>query len=368
MMAMTNSYDPETVRYFDIAHEGAQIRAIAQALPEIEKAVSGIDPRSVIILATDQVSRACAEFITSAPTPASGRAVTGRWPVAVASALPGYVGALDVVIVVGERGECDWASQALITAHNRGATCVYAGPAEGPLAGDVPQSELQIPALPGVEGLSPARVIATIYAVLALANRGAARNPELAGVLMDWAAAVDHELENLSPARGADINPGRELARFVAGAWSIHSGLGQPHSPEGTPTLGQRIGHVAAALWSAHGIPAAAVDTAQLPMVLEKYHERARELDAGTSHVDDIFYDPFIDGEAPRADLVPLKVILWAQDNTDLPHALAVNSMASHSAEGRSVTGESASPELSDIRTALCLIARAYAVTAYTPQ
>src|SRR5699024_1561599 len=36
---------------------------------------------------------------------------------------------------------------------------------------------------------------------------------------------------------------------------------------------------------------------------------------------DDIFYDPFLDGEK---NLVPLKIIVWGQADSALPHSLAM--------------------------------------------
>ena len=40
-------YDRETVRFFDVAHEGAQLRAVAGALPQIER-LRGMQPLSLI--------------------------------------------------------------------------------------------------------------------------------------------------------------------------------------------------------------------------------------------------------------------------------------------------------------------------------
>lgn len=353
---MTNAYDPETVRFFDIAHEGAQIRAIAQALPTLVAKTQELNPRSIVVLATDQVTRTCAEFIVSAFPGLC------RVPVVIAASAPAYVGALDVVVLVGERTQCDWASQALLSAARRGATCIYAGPSSGPLFEDVSDSAFVIPALPGVEGLSPARALVTLYALLASVG-GTHQSEELSAALEQWAQAVDSELESLSPARDSDINPGRQLAEFISNSWSVHSCETNPYEPETAVPVGQAIGSVAATLWATHGLPATALDAAQLPVALEQHAQHAQEEESGKSQIDDIFHDPFIDGEPSGADLVALRVILWDQSVTDLPRAMAVSCADEQSSPPGKATSEQAI-----MQRCLQLITRAYAVTAYLTQ
>ena len=106
-----SQYDPETVRFFDVAHEGAHIRAIAAHIQHLN-VVRGAEYRSIVILPTDQVARASAEMVTELISPLA-------WPITIADKLPHFVGPLDLVVAVGERADADWSSLALITAARR---------------------------------------------------------------------------------------------------------------------------------------------------------------------------------------------------------------------------------------------------------
>ena len=99
-------YDRETVRFFDVAHEGAQLRAVAGALPQIER-LRGMQPRSLVVVATDQLAAAAARAAVALCEPLA-------LPVIVADQLPAYVGPLDVVLIVGERASRETDSRALI--------------------------------------------------------------------------------------------------------------------------------------------------------------------------------------------------------------------------------------------------------------
>ena len=98
----TGNYDAETVRFFDVAHEGAQIRLLAGEVELWSEALRGLNPRSLVIIPTDAIAREAAHL-------GVGLAEPLRIPLVVTESLPRYVGALDVVVVVGETGECDWA-------------------------------------------------------------------------------------------------------------------------------------------------------------------------------------------------------------------------------------------------------------------
>ena len=53
-------YDIESVRFFDVAHEGAHVRAVAQAA-ELLDGLRNTSPRSIVVLVTDAVSDAAAQ-------------------------------------------------------------------------------------------------------------------------------------------------------------------------------------------------------------------------------------------------------------------------------------------------------------------
>ena len=333
----TGNYDAETVRFFDVAHEGAQIRLVAGEVERWGEALGGLNPRSLVIIPTDAIARQAAYL-------GVGLAEPLRIPIVVTESLPRYVGALDLVVVVGEPGECDWASRALITASQRGATTVLIGPAKGSLVEDCPEDTLVAPCLPTAEGSSPARSIAALHALCCLLYQGPTAVKE---TLEDLAAAVDRELAQLSPERDATTNPGRQLREFIDGARIIHSCVLDPYSYSERREhvqLDALVARMAATIWAVHGLPSAYVDPAEL--------RRALDRDSDSSPANDLFYDPFIDGDGAEGALVPLKVVFWGQEEANLPNSLAV----------RSIDPE---PGLGHLARSLQLITRSFAATAY---
>lgn len=308
-------YDRETVRFFDVAHEGAQLRAIAGVTGEIAQ-VRGMQPRSVIVVATDQIARAAAQFVMNQRSPL-------RYPFVITQALPSFVGALDIVVVVGDVADNDEYSRAVITANNRGATVILAGPAQGPIIDDAPASTILIPALPTSAGGSPVRTIGALSLLLDSLEE----DPRIVEQrLNDIADEIDEEIQQLSPERDATVNPARQLREFAEYAQVIHTGFRQP---------GLAVAELTATLWSARGIPSGFVSPEELP--------RAMETSAPQK---DIFYDPFLDG---GEQLVPLKAVVWAQEEAPLPNSRAETCPTT---------------QLGDTAAALRLVVRGFATTA----
>ncbi len=316
------NYDAETVRFFDVAHEGAQVRALIPAVEEATAALRGSNPRAVVIVPTDAVAAACAQFVAAEQ---SAVPVVVRRPGAV---LPSFVGALDLVVVVGERAEDDAASQAVVAAARRGARVVALVPPRGPLYEDLPGDALVFPALPTVAGPSPARYIAGLNVVFAALGQAAEAT---AGYLSGIASELDAEVEQLAPDRGSEVNPARQLRDFVEGAHVLHTG-----GP---------IAEVVGAIWAAGGLGGTVVERDAVPLVLERRAELSVEDSVNPA---DPFFDPFLDGPP----LVLSKVILWGADTPAgagaLPHSLAV-------------------PAASADAHPLQLIVRAFAATALDP-
>ncbi|GAB2500192.1 hypothetical protein CATRI_02950 [Corynebacterium atrinae] len=311
-----SAYDRESVQFYDVAHEGAQIRAIAGVLPELAT-LRGLTPRSLVVVATDLVARASARFAVSIRSPL-------RLPIVVTGELPTYVGPLDVVMVVGDRAEDPQISQELITADRRGALSILVGPAQGPIIVDAPARTILVPALPTVVGASPARTIASVSTVLDLLEE----DPSLIEQrLEDTASAIDAELEQLSPERDSLVNPGRQLREFADGARLIHTAHTRAEFG---------IAELMAALWTTKGIPSGAAPAAEITV------EPTREAS--------IFHDPFLDGPI---DLIPLKTIVWAQQPpvvSTQPHSLVVSTET---------------PQAGILAGALTLITRGFAATAF---
>ncbi|WP_291341068.1 hypothetical protein [Corynebacterium sp.] len=312
-----SAYGGETVRFYDVAHEGAQIRSVAGAVPQME-GLHGLQPRSVVIIATDQVATASARFVTRMRSPL-------RVPVVITDALPSYVGALDIVMVVGDRADDPDVSQGLIAADRRGATTLLVGPPRGPVLEDAPSGTILIPALPTVFGASPARSITAVSTVLDLLEE----DPDLVVQrLEDTADHIDEELEQLSPERDTVVNPGRQLREFGDLSRVLHTG--------GNRT-GFAVAELMSVLWSLKGLPSGvtAMDEMETPP---------------PAPVRDFFHDPLIDGPV---DLLPLRTVVWAEDPdvaAVFPDAFAVNCET---------------PGVGPLAAALKLITRGLAATTY---
>lgn len=322
-----SGYDPETVRFFDVAHEGAQVRALIPAVPQLHAALYGSHPRCVVVIPTDAIARACAHFV------AEEQATVPVMVVGLGAPLPTFVGALDTVIVVGERAVADWASHVIIAAAGRGARTILLAPGQGPLREDAPEDALVLPTLPAAAGPSPARYIAGLQAIFASFSQ----KPEVTeGYLSGVAEQIDEELEQLSPERDASVNPGRSLREFVQGARVIHTG--------------GALAFVIGAVWSGCGLEGTVVEPDALALVLDRRaaDETAR---AGGSE-QEVFFDPFLDGPPP----VPTKVIQWGTE-TDEYTADAGGADA--------MMGTLPVPAASAKAHPLQLIVRAFAATAY---
>lgn len=262
-------------RFFDIAHEGAQLRATAALVSWAEN----LRPRSVIILVNDDLGNAAASAAIAWAEPLTV-------PVVIVRQLPSYTGALDLVLALSERGEDDIMEAAVASAVRRGAYCALVAPAAGPLHREAPQEAYLLPALPGVSGPSPARFYGAVFAILrAVAGSGTAADIDAA------ADSVDEELAACAPSRDESTNPARQLLNAVAGARVVHSGH-------------RSIARVVATLWAAAGKEGTITDSVPV-----------------APPADDIFFDPYLDGDR---DLLPLRMILWGSAETQLPHAVAV--------------------------------------------
>ena len=319
-----SGFSREDALFFDIAHEGAQLRAVGQATHLLE-GLRGLQPRSVVVLATDQVAAAAARAVATFAAPL-------EVPVVVVDVLPAYVGALDVVVVVGDNAGRETDLRGLLTAVDRGAETILAGPNQGPLLEDAPQATTVIPALPDTAGASPLRTCAVVGAVLLALRQPAEVVAERFELL---ASEVDEELESVSPRRDVAVNAARKLRARTDGARVVHTGFGR---------AGSAVAQLVAALWSTHGIPASAVGMQELPYAVE----RAQEGNTGTT-TDDIFHDPYLDGPAK---LVGLTTVVWTCEATD-PVAPAGSQMESVETEADDLAARAAR-----------LVARAYAVTA----
>ena len=237
----------------------------------------------------------------------------------------------------GESGGED-ALRGLSDAAGRGAETVLAGPRQGMLIDEAPHSTARIPALPGAGGSSPARAATAVAAVVQCLHL----EPDLVAERLELLAdEVDAELEACAPARGAAVNPARQLSAAVEGARVAHTGVGP---------RGAALAELVAAVWTVGGAASSYIGSDELPAALERDRERNQ---AGPGPAaDDIFYDPYVDGPP---GLVGLTTVAWSVD--PLPPAVSAG-----------VRVETAAPETGDeTARGLRLLARAYAATALSP-
>ncbi|MCQ9370030.1 hypothetical protein NQ024_01965 [Corynebacterium sp. 35RC1] len=318
-------YSPEAVRFFDIAHEGAQLRNVAEQLQHGLFERVGVQPRSLVVVAGDHISHTAARLGAALQAPYA-------FPVVVAKQIPRYVSALDVVLVVTERRQFERLANEISVAANKGVPVVLAAGGEGPLQNDAPASVITVPPLPAVQGPSPARVVALVHV---LAQCFTQESSLIAEALSRAAEEVDDELLKCSPERDILVNPARQLAEAAMRHSMLHTGVGQdpsaPYDPDNAAGVTSAIAELMATLWSAQGVLSSYLehDTLQASMreLDRRYRERGRN---GTER--DVFYDPFIDGDAgptsgdgagtstaPAA--LPLKVLVWGDPTVADPVA-----------------------------------------------
>ena len=288
-------YDPETVRFFDVAHEGAQVRAVSGVVERLAE-LRGRQPRSIVVVATDHIALASARFAAATRAPL-------RMPLVVCDRMPGYIGPLDVVLAVGDRADDSITAQALITAANRGATTVFVGPPRGPILDDLPGDCLVVPSLPTAAGASPARTVTAVGALLDALEE----DPHLITErLTKLAEDIDDEAAQLSPERGEVVNLGRQLHAWADGARVLHTGVDRDWTA---------VAELISSLWSSRGLASGWTTPEELPTALRDMPVQP-----------DVFHDPFLDGPST---VLPLKVIVWGAETTDLANATAVEAPAS---------------------------------------
>ena len=259
---------------------GAQIRSVRDSsdLPQIDR------PRAMVVLGS------AAAVDTAFLTALVGRGAGA--PIVAATALPAWVGALDLVVVLAARVDDDAAAEAGATARRRGATTIVRAADSGPVA-DAAGPFLFAPVVAVPEALAaPAR-----WALLALVAARAGLGPtvELSRTadLLDATALACH------PAVETFLNPGINLAEYLGEGTGLLIGC---------DLLADAVaGHAARALADLGGVAAGvltAADAAGSPAVLRR---------AGAGK--DLFSDPFTGGE-PGQLIRPLLVSTTTQGPT----------------------------------------------------
>jgi hypothetical protein len=255
-----------------IAEAGARVRleAVTSAEP-LAAAVARLaesPPRAVVAAGPDsRLLRAVLEPTCPVPFVA--------WP---GPGLPGWAGALDLVVVLAPDGTDPGTAAGVAEAVRRGCQLVVATPEDSLVGRHVPGRYSTL--LPTVTGdqLATAVVMLDLLDRLAL---GPSADPEVV------ASALDDVAISCSPFRDLAVNPAKLLASGIADTSPLLWG--------GTVLAARAARRIAESLRRASGRAALAADAEHLLPVL------------AAAPISDVFADPFADGDGePRPSLVVL--------------------------------------------------------------
>lgn len=263
---------------------GAQVRAVAEALREgVFEPLDALRPRSVVVVcAATGTARAASACVSAL--------LAGRLDVPIVSSpsLPGWIGPLDVVVVVGDDAGDMVLADAAARASRRRAEVVVVAPIEGPLRDAL--SGNGIDASPRVHvdrRFAFAGNVAALFAVFASLT-----GVRLTGAmprLDDVADALDAEAAANHSSRETFHNQAKLLAARIGERPTVWTGDG--------PAATVIASHNAATLLSVSGMVCGTSDLATVAQTSRQIWANRRP------EVDPIFFDPDIDG--PAADPPP---------------------------------------------------------------
>jgi len=283
-----------------LAESGARVRREAAETAEalglaVERATSG-RPRAVVAAGPDsRLVRAVLE--PSCPVPFVA------WP---SPNLPGWVGSLDLVVVLAPDGGDPATASAVAEAVRRGTQVVVAGPERSLVAEHATGRDATV--LPVTTGDQLA-VAVLVLSYLDRVGLGPSADPE------EVAAALDAVAIACSPHRDLSVNPGKVLALTLADSLPLVWG--------GSVLAARAARRVAESIRRASGRGALAGDAEHLLPVIE----------AARQHT--VFDDPFDgDGAGPRP------VLLVLDDGADDPVRHEQRSTLTRAADERGVRVE----------------------------
>lgn len=267
---------------------GAQMRATAAALAEgvLEPLRGDQAPRTVVWVAT----RGAAESAGAMLAAALGGSTAA--PIVVASEVPPWIGALDVLVVAGD----DAADPVLVNAAaigiRRGARVVIVAPDEGPLR-EVAAGRAVV--------LAPRLMVADEFALIRYLAAGlAALHVVLPGRSVDLGALADDlDAEALRNSAGRELftNPAKSLAERLSGRDVVLAG--------GNAASVALARHVGAILLRVAQQPVSAVGLADVLTALR------RGLSSGAADYESsIFHDEELDGPLPSR----VRTVVFATD------------------------------------------------------
>jgi fructoselysine-6-P-deglycase FrlB-like protein len=277
-----------------LAGAGSQVRRAVQASADVElDRLSDLGPRGVVVAAAGG-SACVAELFEGVAR------LGGAVPVqsCTSSPLPGWVGALDLVIAVSQSGMAPGPLALAAEAARRGASLLTIGAADSPLAELSARARgIHVPvALPGSSSRTTMWAQAT--PVLLAADAMGLTSVSTA-TLEALADLLDDRAKELRPSSESFVNPAKVLATEVAESSTIVLGAGP---------LGAVAARRAVAMLGRTG---------RMPVAFGVLPDAASQIvacfdgplaggEAGAAEQYDIFVDPFLDG--PRRP--PLRLVM----------------------------------------------------------
>jgi hypothetical protein len=253
---------------------GAQMRATAAALDEgvLDSLRGDQAPRTVVWVATRGAAEAAGAMLAAAVGGSTAA------PIVVASEVPPWIGALDVMVVAGDDAADPVLVAAAASGIRRGARVVVAAPDEGPLrevaAG---RAVVMAPRLLVSDEFALVRYLAAGLAVLHVVLPGLSVN------LSELADALDAETLRNSAGRDLFTNPAKSLAERMAGRDVVLAG--------GNTASVALARHAGSILLRVAQQPVAAVGLADVMVAL-----RRGLASSPTNYESSIFHDDEIDG------------------------------------------------------------------------
>ncbi|PRX49043.1 hypothetical protein B0I33_10376 [Prauserella shujinwangii] len=269
------------------AMAGAQVRATVEAAAELGFA-DRLDigrPRSLVVVVRPGAGRSAALALASLLAPSC------PVPVVLSDVVPGWIGALDVVLAhTDDPNDSDLAAS-LERASRYGATVVLSAPPDGPVASAVAGRGLLVaPRVPVPPALAFPRAFAA----------GVLTANTLGLLVADVESLADHldaEAERGHPGHESFVNPAKALALRIAGRLPLLWGLDQ---------VGVAVGHHAAYALGAHAAVVADVADYRQALARPALHRAAVE----STGERNIFADPDDspdEGPLPRVLLLAVR-------------------------------------------------------------
>lgn len=256
---------------------GAQMRAAAAALEEgrLEPLRSGQPPRTVIWMATRGAADAAGAMLAAA----LGGSTSA--PIVVASEVPPWIGALDVMVVAGDDPADPILVAAAASGIRRGARVLVVAPDEGPMR-EVAAGRAVV--------LAPRLLVTDEFALVRYLSAGLAALQAIdSGMSVDLGALADAlDAEALRNSAGRDLftNPAKALADRLSGRGVVLAG--------GNAAGLALARHVGAILLRVAQQPVAAVDLADALVAL-----RRGLAGSATDYETSMFHDEELDGPLP---------------------------------------------------------------------